>query len=198
MHSHSYNKHISCLTDGLKNSKKNFGQYDNWNQILFTFYEHGIIKSIIPFQLSLRDKLLMNKKFIQSDIDKDLCNILGAGKGSTPQSDDFFLGFLATICNFEKKNVIFRRNVTILSKYPFEKLTTAKSSILIRKFLMSNYPNEIKRYIELLNEPLDTNVQLSLFNNEIRNVMMIGASSGKYFLLGSLWEIQLQEEIKKE
>ncbi len=198
MHLNSYNQHISCLIDCLQISEGIIEQYDSWSQILSLFDGHEIITSIIPFQLNLRDKLLSYKRLTQSDMAKDLSNILGTGKGSTPLSDDFFLGFLSTIYRLEKANSIFQSNIMILSKYPFEKHTTAKSSTLLRKILISNFPNEIKGYIALLTDALDTPVQLSAFKNEIRNIMMIGASSGKFFLLGSLWEIQLQEEIKKE
>jgi len=197
MENRSFNRHISCLVDCLQILKGNFNQYDNWPQFS-VIDDYDIVERITPFLLNFRAKLSTSKRLDLNDARSDLINILGYGKGSTPQSDDFFLGVLSTICSLERDNPNFQRNFLILSNFSYEKFTTAESSTLIRKILMSNYPDEVKNYIELLNDPLDTLVQLTLFNNEIRKIMMIGVSSGKYFLLGSLWEIQLQAETRKE
>ncbi|MCK5343677.1 MAG: hypothetical protein KAR20_09745, partial [Candidatus Heimdallarchaeota archaeon] len=66
-----------------------------------------------------------------------------------------------------------------------------KSSILIRKFLRGNFPVEVQKLINLM----DVKNQADKFEWELRKVKMIGASSGLFFLVGVLWQIQYYEKL---
>ena len=118
---------------------------------------------------------------------KNLSQILGYGLGSTPESDDLFLGVLiAKYCLNEE----VCENFEYLTKIPYEKLTTSKSAQLIRSFLNLNFPSEIHPFIELLTLQLEDNQVKLKFEHEIRKIRTFGTSSGYYFLVGILWELK--------
>ena len=113
--------------------------------------------------------------------------LLGIGQGSTPQSDDIFLGVI-TVMRIMKPEI--REKLLHLATMRYETFTTKKSSILIRKFLHGNFPREVKKLINLL----EVKNQIDRFESELRKVKMIGASSGMYFLVGLLWQLQYYEK----
>ena len=76
-----------------------------------------------------------------------------------------------------------------LATIRYETFTTKKSSILIRKFLRGNFPPEVQTLITLIG----VKNQTGKFESELRKVKMIGASSGMFFLVGLLWQIQYYE-----
>ncbi|MHA2245936.1 MAG: oxamate carbamoyltransferase subunit AllH family protein [Candidatus Hodarchaeales archaeon] len=126
-----------------------------------------------------------------SEIMRILSHILGYGLGSTPESDDIFLGILATIYCF---NSHVSKEFEILSQIPFERFTTKKSAKLCRRFLNQNFPFELLPFLELLKTKLKNNKTKSRFEQEIRKIRTIGASSGEYFLLGVLWKLQFNDK----
>ena len=77
-----------------------------------------------------------------------------------------------------------------LATMRYESFTTKKSSILIRKFLRGNFPPEVQKLITLF----EVKNQTDKFESELRKVKMIGASSGMYFLVGLLWQLQYYEK----
>lgn len=122
-----------------------------------------------------------------SKIIKNLSSILGYGCGSTPESDDIFLGILATIYCL---NPQIGKEFEFLSQIPFEKLTTNQSARLCRRFLKQNFPSDLITFLKLLKTPLyDDQVKIR-FEHEIRKIRRIGTSSGYYFLMGVLWELK--------
>jgi hypothetical protein len=74
--------------------------------------------------------------------------------------------------------------------FPFERFTTPKSSHLIRKILTKNFPSEITPLIELLKIQKNDNKTIHQFELEVRKIRTLGASSGYFFLLGVLWELE--------
>jgi hypothetical protein len=125
-----------------------------------------------------------------SQIITNLSHILGYGLGSTPESDDIFLGVIAAIhCLNSDRNKEFE----LLSKMPFERFTTAKSARMCRLFLNHNFPAELSIFLELLKSPLNDNKSRDRFEQEVRKISKIGSSSGFYFLQGVLWELKKLE-----
>jgi len=114
--------------------------------------------------------------------------LLGLGQGSTPQSDDVFLGIIATMSIMDPE---IKTKLSDLATMRYETFTTKKSSILIRKFLRGNFPQEVQKLIKLLEEKNQTDK----FESELRKVKTIGASSGMFFLVGVLWQIQYYEKL---
>ena len=114
--------------------------------------------------------------------------LLGVGEGSTPQSDDVFLGVITVISILDPKT---KQKFVNLAVMKYEDFTTKKSSILIRKFLRGNYPVEVQKIIEFLN----VKDRIDEFEREIRKVKSIGASSGIFFLVGLLWQLQYYEKL---
>lgn len=131
---------------------------------------------------NLRDKTI-------SEIMRILSHILGYGLGSTPESDDIFLGILATIYCL---NSHVSKEFEFLSQFPFERFTTQKSAQLCRKFLNQNFPFELLPFLELLKARLKDDQTKFRFEQEIRKIRTIGTSSGEYFLLGVLWKLEFK------
>ncbi|MFX0123942.1 MAG: DUF2877 domain-containing protein [Candidatus Hodarchaeota archaeon] len=130
-------------------------------------------------------KKLRGKK--TEEILKNLSHILGYGLGSTPESDDLFLGILAVnyclngdVCN----------EFALLASFPFEKFTTSESAQLIRKFLTQNFPPELVPFLRLLKGQLKDDQGKIRFELEVRKIRSLGTSSGYYFLLGVLWGLK--------
>ncbi|MHA2173456.1 MAG: oxamate carbamoyltransferase subunit AllH family protein [Candidatus Hodarchaeales archaeon] len=135
------------------------------------------------FQSLLRSDQIQNASIFDQPIRK----ILGIGAGSTPQSDDIFLGKIATMNLLEPD---LESKLLILASYRFEEVTTKKSSILIRRFLRKNNPDEILQFLEVLNKNIPDLVREKDLKNEIQKIIVIGASSGSFFLVGVLWQLR--------
>ncbi|MFX1508651.1 MAG: DUF2877 domain-containing protein [Promethearchaeota archaeon] len=144
-----------------------------------------------PLREFQRDFFNLREKRI---VERNLSLILGYGLGSTPESDDIFMGTLvAKFCL--NKNI--DENCKYLSMFPFERFTTHKSAQLIRKILTKNFPSEIIPLIELLKIQKNDNQTIHQFELEARKIRTLGASSGYYFLLGVLWELKNSQEAKQ-
>ncbi|MHA1946801.1 MAG: oxamate carbamoyltransferase subunit AllH family protein [Candidatus Hodarchaeales archaeon] len=114
--------------------------------------------------------------------------LLGLGEGSTPQSDDVFLGVITVISILDPKT---KQKFVNLAVMKYEDFTTKKSSILIRKFLHGNFPKEVQNLMRLLKRQ----DQMNKFETELRKIKVIGASSGLFFLVGLLWQLQYYEKL---
>jgi hypothetical protein len=140
---------------------------------------------LVQFQEEIHQSGILNIE----NMNTILSDLLGVGKGSTPQSDDVFLGVLTVM-------TIIEPNISIkflhLATIRFETFTTKKSSIMIRKFLHGNFPKEVLKLVNLLK----VKNQIDKFEFELRKVKTIGASSGMFFLVGLLWQIQYYENLK--
>ncbi|MFW9906859.1 MAG: DUF2877 domain-containing protein [Candidatus Thorarchaeota archaeon] len=133
-----------------------------------------------------KDFIHLKEKKI-AEIERNLSQLLGFGLGSTPESDDIFIGILvAKFC----LNEDIDETCKYLSLFPFERFTTPKSTQLIRKILTRNFPPEIIPLIELLKNQEEDNQLIDQFELEVRKIRALGASSGYYFLLGVLWELK--------
>jgi hypothetical protein len=141
---------------------------------------------LLSFQVQLREDQ------VQYDVifNQYLRKILGIGLGSTPQSDDVFLGIIATM-NMLETNL--ESKLHFLASYKFEQLTTKESAILIRQFLRKNYPEEIKRFLEIIGDNIVKMKEEEKFERRIIEIKSIGASSGEFFLLGVLWYLRYSE-----
>ncbi len=126
-----------------------------------------------------------------SEIMRNLSQILGYGLGSTPESDDILLGILATIYCI---NSDISNEFDVLSQFPFERFTSRKSAQLFRKFLHHNFPRELQPFLKIFREQSPESTAISRFEQEARKIRTIGASSGHYFLLGVLWELEYYEK----
>ncbi|MHA2238380.1 MAG: oxamate carbamoyltransferase subunit AllH family protein [Candidatus Hodarchaeales archaeon] len=138
------------------------------------------------FQSLLRTDRIQNASMFDQPIKK----ILGIGAGSTPQSDDIFLGKIATMNLLEPD---LELKLLILASYRFEEVTTKESSILIRRFLRKNNPDEILQFLEALKKNISDLFNKKNLKNEIQKVKSIGASSGTFFLVGVLWQLRYYE-----
>lgn len=125
-----------------------------------------------------------------SQIMTNLSHILGYGLGSTPESDDIFLGVIAAIYCLNSDRI---KEFEFLSKFPFERFTTMKSSKMCREFLNHNFPAELSIFLELMKAPLNDNKSRDRFKQEVRKISKIGSSSGSYFLRGVLWKLKYFE-----
>jgi hypothetical protein len=114
--------------------------------------------------------------------------LLGVGEGSTPQSDDVFLGVITVISILDPKTKEKFINLAVMK---YEDFTTKKSSILIRKYLRGNFPEEVQKIIKYLN----VKDRIEEFEGEVRKIKSIGASSGIFFLLGLFWQLQYYENL---
>lgn len=185
------NQHIQCLESVLNpikevfcfNSLKEPHSSLSNPQKVFTKIE----SSLMEFRKSLTN--LRGNSI--NEIMRNLSLILGVGLGSTPESDDIFLGILAAIYCFQMD---IRQKFEFLSHFPFERFTTLKSAQLCRRFLKKNFPSEIVPFLNLLKDPLQNDQSKFLFEQEIRKIKTIGTSSGYYFLLGVLWELKRNEK----
>lgn len=155
--------------------------------------------SLILYKIenSLIDFCVDFSRLIEKSLSETLNNlshILGYGLGSTPESDDIFLGVLiALYC----MNPTLKKEFEFLSVLPFERYTTAKSAQLIRRILKQHFPPEIIPFIELLKNSFRGNHRKSSFEQEIRKIRALGASSGYYFLIGVLWELKFLSKNEK-
>jgi hypothetical protein len=149
-----------------------------------------IIDRINPNLLKFRKYFKRLTKIPVFVILDSLSQILGYGEGSTPMSDDIFLGMIATIYSLESD---ISKEFELLSKIPFERFTTSKSSQLCRNFFFLKFPIEIECYLDLIKTSLSDPLKKSLFKREIKKIYNLGASSGKSFLLGSLWELNFRK-----
>ncbi|MHA2277616.1 MAG: oxamate carbamoyltransferase subunit AllH family protein [Candidatus Kariarchaeaceae archaeon] len=151
-------------------------------------YEQLLERLDVPlkrFQEEIHQPGILNAKKMNTIFS----DFLGIGKGSTPQSDDVFLGVL-TVMSIIEPNIAV--NYSYLATMKYETFTTKKSSILIRKFLLGNFPREVQKLIRLLKRK----DQMDKFESEIRKIKVIGASSGLFFLVGLLWQFRYYEKIK--
>ncbi|MFX0050476.1 MAG: hypothetical protein ACFE8U_04200, partial [Candidatus Hermodarchaeota archaeon] len=97
---------------------------------------------------------------------------------------------VATIYSLESD---VEKEFKILSKIPFERFTTSKSSQLCRDFFNRTFPLEIESYLKLIRINLSDSSKRAHFKREINKICNLGASSGKSFLIGSLWELCFRE-----
>ncbi|MHA1444549.1 MAG: oxamate carbamoyltransferase subunit AllH family protein [Candidatus Hodarchaeales archaeon] len=132
-------------------------------------------------------EILQSEVSNTSEINAIYSELLGVGQGSTPQSDDIFLGVI-TMMSIIKPEI--KEKFLQLATIRYENFTTKKSCILIRKFLRGNFPVEVQKLITLFK----VKNQQDKFERELRKVKMVGASSGMYFLVGLLWQIQYYEK----
>ena len=135
-----------------------------------------------------QEEILQSKILNIKKVNTIYSELLGNGHGSTPQSDDIFLGVITVMSIMDPKIKVKLINLATMR---YESFTTKKSSILIRKFLRGNFPVEVQKLINLM----DVKNQADKFEWELRKVKMIGASSGLFFLVGVLWQIQYYEKL---
>ena len=148
-----------------------------------------ILKRIeIPLK-KFSEEILLSSSLNFSNISTIYSELLGVGQGSTPQSDDIFLGVITTISIMDPK---IKEKLVRLAVMKYEDFTTKKSSILIRKFLRGNFPEEIQKLVNLLR----AKNRIDEFTDELRRVKAIGASSGLFFLVGLLWQLKYYENHK--
>ncbi len=150
----------------------------------FLLKEYPLLKEF--FQ---KVKLPLNQQ-TANDIYLNLSKLIGKGQGSTPEYDDLFCGLIAYLI-VEKE--IEDETLLLLVKYPYERQTTLKSSKIIRRILNKNYPTELVNFLELISHELSTDDQITQFRNESKKILSIGASSGYYFLKGTLFGLKLSE-----
>ncbi|MHA2226942.1 MAG: oxamate carbamoyltransferase subunit AllH family protein [Candidatus Hodarchaeales archaeon] len=179
--------HIQCLEKMIKLSNEN----DALISLIGTTHNKidrmNVLKEIEVPLFKFRDNFSsINEKTPQNILD-NLSQILGHGSGSTPESDDIFLGVITSIHVLSSQ---FQEQFNILSKFPFTRITTSKSARLIRLFINRNYPSILMQFIELLMCPIENSNKFSLFEQEIRKIQAIGASSGYNFLIGVLWGLK--------
>lgn len=185
------NQHIKCLENVFNSieediSSKSLKEPHSSPYIIknvFTKIENSLIEFRADFS-NLKEKSVC-------EIMSNLSTILGYGLGSTPESDDIFLGILAAIYCFRPD---LHEEFEFLSNFTFERYTTSKSAKLFRKFLKKNFPLEIIPFLNLLRVPLKDNQTKFRFEQEICKIRAIGTSSGINFLFGVLWEIQYYEK----
>jgi len=157
-----------CLKVFIKDYKPNSLSFITKNSEIFKQFRSTLIKR----KYSFKDSFLL------------LQDILGEGKGSTPESDDFIMGIL---CCFQIFNPEY--DFSFLSIIPFEKFTTTMSSKLFRSIARKRYPKELHKFLNLLKEPYLSSNQRISFTSEIRKIAQIGVSSGVNFLHGVFWEL---------
>ncbi|MFX1248576.1 MAG: DUF2877 domain-containing protein [Promethearchaeota archaeon] len=179
--------HIHCLKRGLNQFEDNTAFKSQLKSKISFQNKQNILSEIEDHLREFRMNLTHLKDKPVSYIMGNLSHILGYGLGSTPQSDDIFLGILAAIYCL---NNHVQSEFEFLSKLPFERFTTSESAQLCRNFLHQNFPSEIIPFLELLKDPLNDNYAKFRFEEEIHKINSIGTSSGYYFLLGVLWELE--------
>ncbi|MHA1994388.1 MAG: oxamate carbamoyltransferase subunit AllH family protein [Candidatus Hodarchaeales archaeon] len=141
---------------------------------------------LLKFQREINDFIGNFNTLVTSTVP----NLLGIGEGSTPQADDLFLGMITTIICKEPSSSEFLGG---LSTIKYENFTTQKSASLIRRFLRENYPKELKTFIGLLKVKSLSSSNIRKFQLEIQKIKKIGASSGYFFLVGVLWQLNFYE-----
>ena len=141
---------------------------------------------ILQFQNFLRKSEPVNKQ----KIDLILSKILGTGEGSTPQADDMIIGIIVTLIAIESELDFILNTIQTI---PLERFTTQKSAIMIRKILRKSFPKEIQPFINLLVKDTFTPIEKIQFIAELRKIRAIGASSGIFFLVGVLKQLEFFE-----
>ena len=149
-----------------------------------------LLTRIEPFLLMFQTEIHNSNDKSRGITTSTIPNLLGIGEGSTPQSDDLYLGIVATIKCKEPSLSEVLQNLSLIK---YESYTTRKSSSLIRSFLRYNFPDEIKPIIELLKIDFPSTAHIMKFKLEIQKIKLIGASSGYYFLVGVLWQLEYYE-----
>ena len=147
----------------------------------------GLLDRLETLLKKFQEEILQSEVSNTSEINAIYSELLGVGQGSTPQSDDIFLGVITMMSIIEPE---IKEQFLQLATIRYENFTTKKSSILIRKFLRGNFPPEVQKLITLF----EVKNQTDKFESELRKVKMIGASSGMYFLVGLLWQLQYYEK----
>jgi hypothetical protein len=185
------NQHIQCLEIVLDPLTRESAFNPLINPRINLQNKLNLIQEVSgPLKEFQKDFIRLKEKKIKNVL-RNLSQILGYGLGSTPESDDLFLGVLtAKHCLNKDINDQFDH----LTKFPFERYTTSKSAKLIRSFLTQNFPLELIPFIELLKIQLEDDQVKVQFELEIRKIRTIGSSSGYYFLLGVLWELKYNEK----
>ena len=178
------NSYIQCLEKVLNplTYESSYGALikSQQNRVNLLQKIEGPLKEFQKEFFNLREKKI-------DETERILSQILGYGLGSTPESDDIFIGTL--VAKFSLNEDI-DDSCKYLSMFPFERFTTPKSSRLIRKILTKNFPSELIPLIELLKIKKNTNQTIHQFELEVRKIRILGASSGYFFLLGVLWELE--------
>ncbi len=150
-------------------------------------YEEFLKRVETPFK-KFSKEIYQSELLNFSHITTIYSEFLGVGQGSTPQSDDIFLGVITAISIM---NPEIKKKLAHLAVMKYENFTTEKSSILIRKFLRGNFPEEVQELINLMK----VKNRIGEFEREIRRIKAIGASSGLFFLVGLLWQIKYYEKL---
>jgi hypothetical protein len=163
----------------------------NLNIQEYDWLRNHLETQLLKFQEIIHEKKVFNYEKLESIIP----NLIGIGEGSTPQSDDIFIGIISTILCKEPDIAV---KLTRLATFSFEKLTSRKSSSLIRSFLRNNIPDELTEFLELLSLKYLTPSQLLKYNTELQRIKLIGASSGLHFLYGVLWQLEYYENQKQK
>ncbi len=184
-------KYIQCLEKLLIPTEENFSLKNLKDPQSAFPIRKKIFKEIEDFLIEFQKIFPYLTVKPISEIMKNLSNILGYGLGSTPESDDILLGILCTIYSI---NSDVQKEFEVLAQIPFERFTSQKSAQLFRRFLQRNFPRELQPLLKLLREQSPESTTISRFEQEARKIRTIGASSGHYFLLGVLWELQFYEK----
>ena len=150
----------------------------------------SVLNRLNPNLASFQAKIREDQVHYDIIFNQLLKKVLGIGLGSTPQSDDIFLGIIAAM-NLLETNL--ESKLYFLASYKFEQLTTKESSILIRRFLRKNYPEEIKGFLKILLENFPILSEEKKVEKQIDEIKSIGASSGIFFLVGVLWYLHYYE-----
>ncbi len=141
---------------------------------------------LIRFQTEIHNWPQSRDRIVKST----LPNLLGIGEGSTPESDDLFLGIIATM---KIKESSIRGFLSEMSIIKYEDYTTKKSAYLIRCFLRDNFPDELKEFTDFLALESQDSLHVKDLKSTIKRIKRIGASSGYTFLSGCLWQLQYYE-----
>lgn len=184
-------QHIECLEKvlNLKGKESSLNLLIKPQSILYD--KQNMLQEIMdPLMKFQKDFTNLREKQLKQ-ISRNLSQILGYGQGSTPASDDIFLGILAAKYCLNKE---VGEEFEYLAKVPFESFTTSESAKIIRGFLIWNFPTEIIPFLELLKQELEHNQVKFQFEQESRKIKTLGTTSGYYFLLGVLWELKYNEK----
>ena len=154
--------------------------------LLYEEYESFLKRIEMPL-IQIIDEIFQKRPLNSSMLNDMYSKVLGIGQGSTPQSDDVFLGVMTALSVMNPELVDKLLNLAL---YRYESFTTKKSANLIRKVLRGNFPIEIQGLVDILKVKSQNNV----FQREVLKIKRIGASSGIYFLVGILWQLENYEK----
>ncbi len=156
---------------------------------------HWLILQIEPLLIKFQQEIYQYPNSINEIKERTLPNMLGIGVGSTPESDDIFIGVITAMKCIQPSisNILYE-----LSSIKFEEYTTKKSASLIRYFLRGHYPDEIKPFTDLLKHKYLTQEHIKSLKSEIRKIKVVGASSGYNFLIGTLWQLKFYEKQRQK